>query len=84
MNNTQKGLGQEEKTFRREEEMTEYNNPGADALGRAMINNDKLDKDIEKIIANPNIMDMSERIYNLALELGATAEEAALIATEGW
>jgi len=73
-------------------EIREFNNPGAEAVGRAMINPDNLDNDIKKIIEAPSILDDSETLYKaaeqVAMAKGATPEEAAAIAagisTEGW
>jgi len=73
-------------------EIKEFNNPGADAVGRAMVSTDNLDNDIKKIIDAPQILDDSETLYKAAEQVamanGATPEDAAAIAasvsTEGW
>lgn len=80
----------EEKTER--PEIKEFNNPGADAIGRAGVIKDNLNNDIKKIIEAPSILDDSETLYKAAEQVaianGATPEEAAAIAaglaTEGW
>jgi len=82
----------EEKAEKKDQEMTEFNNPGADAVGRAMVSSDNLKRDLENIIKHPKVLKYSEAMYEaakqVALANGASEEEAeaiaATVATEGW
>ena len=47
-------------------EIKEFNNPGAEAIGRAGVITDNLNSDIKKIIEAPSILDDSEKLYEVA------------------
>ena len=61
--------------------------PGAEAAGRAMIminkskKLDNIDNDIQKIIANPKLLDQSEVLFDAAEKAGIPYPEAASFAT---
>ena len=84
----------EEKAEQQErEEIKEFNNPGADAAGRAMLmKSDSLENDMDKIIRHPKVLKYSESLYEaakqVALANGASEADAeaiaATVATEGW
>ncbi len=62
--------------------------PGAEAAGRAMLlginkasKADNIEADIQKIIANPKLLDQSEVLFNAAEQAGVPYPAAASFAT---
>ena len=59
--------------------------PGAEAAGRAQImigKSDSINSDIQKILANPRLLDRSDALFNAAERAGLSYAEAATFATQ--
>lgn len=59
--------------------------PGAEAAGRAQVmfgKADSINSDIQKILANPRLLDRSEALFNAAERAGLSYAEAATFATQ--
>ncbi len=59
--------------------------PGAEAAGRAQImitKADSINSDIQKILANPSLVDKSDALFNAAERAGLSYVEAATFATQ--
>ena len=75
-------------------EIKEYNNPGLDAAGRAMVSSSgNIETDMAEFLKNPKRVDDAEKLYDIAMsvmpenlseaEKAKYAAAAAVIATEG-
>lgn len=59
--------------------------PGAEAVGRAQVmigKADNINSDIQKILANPAIVERSDAMFNAAEKAGLSYPEAATFATK--
>ncbi|MBR3890191.1 hypothetical protein IKJ53_06715 [bacterium] len=59
--------------------------PGAEAVGRAQVmisKSDSINSDIQKILANPSLVDKSDALFNAAERAGLSYVEAATFATQ--
>lgn len=69
------------KEVRVEKQQTDASSPVSEYLGKSVVKVDNHDADMRRLLANPEIAELSDNLYEAALRAGVSAPEAATFAT---
>lgn len=64
-----------------EKQQTDASAPVSEALGKSMVKVDNHEADMQRLLKNPQIADVSDKMFNAAVKAGISYPEAATFAT---
>ena len=64
-----------------EKQQTDASAPVSEALGKSMVRVDNHDADMQRLLSNPKLAEVSDKMFNAATKAGLSYPEAATFAT---